>query len=471
LGALVGIFTKRSDDTRGLIEDMLKSLRHRGNQTRSTILQGGASYSTGIGYCAHHDPDSHFADSAENALALDGTLFNGAKTKQADYVLHKLMSKANPRKSLSDIMNTPGVFSVLYCQKNRLYAFRDVVGFKPLFYGRNRQLVAFASERKALMKLGLERLQRVQPGWLYAANPKGMSKSSSIHFSRGLSNRTLTMEHASSRLETLLKRSIQRAVGGVERVAVAFSGGLDSSLTAVLAKERGIQVELVAVGLLGSVELRSAETFAKQLDLPITVEPFSPDSLEEYVRRIVWLIEEPDLMKVSIAIPLHWAAEVTAHRGHRVMLCGQGSDELYGGYYKYSKTLDSQGRRALEAELYRSVVESYTVNYERDDQATAPFGVELRSPFTDADVIRFSLTIPSELKVKRGNDVMRKWVLRQVGQNLGLPDDIAWRRKKAIQHGTGVEHAILKLAKREGLSPDEYLRQIHAEVINMDSMP
>jgi asparagine synthase (glutamine-hydrolysing) len=279
------------------------------------------------------------------------------------------------------------------------------------------------------------------------------------------------MERASPLLVGLLRKSIQRTVKNNNGVAVAFSGGLDSSLTAALAKETGVSVELVTVGLPGAVELSSAEGYAKQIGLPLTMETFSPDSLAEYLRRVVWLIEEPNLMKVSIAIPLHWAAEVAARRGYRVVLCGQGSDELYGGYYKYAKTLDSRGRRALESELYRSVVESYIVNYERDDQATAPFGVELRSPFTDSDVIRFSLTIPSELKVKRGNDLMRKWALRTVGQNLGLPNEIAWRRKKAIQHGTGVEHAILKLAKREGLMPDAYLERIRAEVMTVESMP
>jgi asparagine synthase (glutamine-hydrolysing) len=471
LGALVGVFTKRSDDTRELVEDMLKSLRHRGNETRIRVADASERYNVGIGYCAHHDLDFRFAESAGDVLALDGSFFEMNETRQADYALRRLVSKADPRIAVSGILSQPGVFSVLCVRTNRLYAFRDAAGCKPLFCGRNRRLVAFASERKALWKIGLTNVRRVLPGQLYAVCPKGMSRSRLMRFPRSVAKKALTMEDASSRLEGLLKRSIQRIVRNEDRVAVAFSGGLDSGLTAALAKETGVSVELVTVGLSGSVELETAEIYAKQLDLPITVETFSPDSLDEYVHRIVWLIEEPNLMKVSIAIPLHWAAEVAARRGYTIMLCGQGSDELYGGYYKYAKTLDSKGRKALESELYSSVVESYIVNYERDDQATAPFEVELRTPFVDADVIRFSLTIPSELKVKPGNDMIRKWVLRSVGQKLGLPHEIAWRGKKAIQHGTGVEHAILKLAKREGLSPNGYLERIHAEVTAMESMP
>ena len=152
-------------------------------------------------------------------------------------------------------------------------------------------------------------------------------------------------------------------------------------------------------------------------------------------------------------------------------MCGQGSDELYGGYYKYARTLDNKGRGALALELYRSVIESSQVNYERDDQATSPFPIELRTPFADPDVIRFSLTIPLEFKVREGNDVTRKWVLRNVAKMIGVPDDIAWRRKKAIQHGTGVENAIRKLGRSYGLTVDAFLAKTYDEVKRMESMP
>ena len=153
------------------------------------------------------------------------------------------------------------------------------------------------------------------------------------------------------------------------------------------------------------------------------------------------------------------------------MLCGQGSDELYGGYKKYANILRTKGRRALRAQLYRSVVESSQVNYERDDQATSPFPIELRTPFADPDLIRFSLTIPSEFKVKEADDVTRKWILRDVAKTIGVPEEMIWRRKKAIQHGTGVEKAIIKLAKSRGLRPDEYLSTIYEEIRRLESMP
>ena len=153
------------------------------------------------------------------------------------------------------------------------------------------------------------------------------------------------------------------------------------------------------------------------------------------------------------------------------MLCGQGSDELYGGYYKYAKILDNEGRRALLSALYRSIIEAPQVNYERDEQATCPAGVELRTPFANLDVIDFSFRIPLEFKVRTGNDQVRKWVLRTAALKAGLPEEMVWRRKKAIQHGTGVENTIRRLARTQKLTTDEYLARVSMETSKLGEMP
>jgi len=281
----------------------------------------------------------------------------------------------------------------------------------------------------------------------------------------------MTMEYAAAHLKRLLQRSITSITANVDRVAVAFSGGLDSAITALLAKQANLEVELVSTGLRDCTELQTVEKYAKALDLPISIETYDADSLEHFIRRIVWLIEEHDLMKVSIAIPLHWAALLAARRRHSVMLCGQGSDELYGGYYKYARILDNEGRRAALSALYRSIIEAPQVNYERDEQATCPAGVELRTPFANLDVIDFSFRIPLEFKVRIGNDQVRKWVLRTVALKAGLPEEMVWRRKKAIQHGTGVENAIRRLARKQKLTTDEYLTKVSNEISKLGEMP
>lgn len=155
LGALAGVFTRQSDNAAGLVEEMLNSLRHRGTQTRISVKRTSKGCSIGIGYCDYDEPELHFTESSGNSLTIDGSLLNRRKAIWANYTLHKLASKANTRIAVSDIMSEPGAFSVLFSSKDRLRTFRDPVGFKPLFCAHNLQLIAFASERKALWKLGL----------------------------------------------------------------------------------------------------------------------------------------------------------------------------------------------------------------------------------------------------------------------------------------------------------------------------
>lgn len=463
LGAIASVVGS-SEDPKTVVEKMLQALQHRGKNMSIAALKG--SLSGAIGYSSDNGSKSHFVNSFKTVIAMDGSFFQ--RSNGIDF-LRRRMAKGSIYGAISRIELEPGIFAVLASTGRRLYAFRDLNGMKPLYFARKQQFVALASERKALWRIGFKEVNRILPGYAYSVGPAQFKRTQILQFKHP-SEKLMTIQQASSQLNHLLRRSIQRIVRGVSKVGVAFSGGLDSAVTAALAKDQ-TQVELVSVGLEGSSELSTSERYARELGLPVTVETYDPDSLEAYVRRIVWLIEEPNLMKVSIAVPLHWASMVAARRGLKVMLCGQGSDELYGGYYKYARTLDSKGRRALEAELFRSVVEASQVNYERDEQATAPSGVELRTPFADRKVIAFSLTVPSDYKVKAGNDVTRKWVLRSVAKDLGLPEEMVWRRKKAIQHGTGVENAIRKLAKRKGMTAESYLASVFAEVRTIDSMP
>ncbi len=443
---------------------MLDAMKHRGREAKIASLEGKSSWAIG---CASHDRlNLQFLESSESSLAMNGSFFQSQNHVK---FLHASLKNRSLGVAVRYLMAQPGEFAALGTLRSHVFAFRDPNGLKPLYFSGCKRQVAFASERKALWKIGAKIVKRADPGCLYAAGKNGTHRTPVTRFKHATES-GMTLEQATVQLTKLLKRSILRVTNGVRKIAVAFSGGLDSAVTAALAKEHA-QIELVSVGLSGSTELSTVEKYAHDLDLPISIKPFELDSLESYVRRVVWLIEESNLMKVSIAVPLHWAAMAAASRGFGVMLCGQGSDELYGGYAKYARTLEVRGRRALANELYQSVVEASQVNYERDEQATAPLGLELRTPFADLDVIRFSLTIPSVYKVMAGNDVTRKWILRAVGRNLGLPEEIVMKHKKAIQHGTGVENAIRRLARRGNLSVDSYLSSIYEEVKNLESMP
>ena len=459
LTAVAAVYADRTDN-KALLTDMLCAMKHRGSNRVEIGCTGDRS---GVGFTSNN-PAGGFFESRHSIFSLDGIFFQRTQRGQARLVRHE------SSRNFKSIMETPGAFAAVSSKLNELSAVRDPIGLRPLYYSRKIGVTAIASERKALWRIGHINTERVLPGYLYTATSRGLSKRCLFRFPRPRTE-AMTLDYAAGRLKRLLQRSTQLVTADVHRVAVAFSGGLDSAVTALLAKQANLEVELLSTGLRGSTELQTVEKYAKALDLPISIETYEPDSLDPFIRRIIWLIEEHDLMRVSIAVPLHWAAMLAARRGHSVMLCGQGSDELYGGYYKYAKILDNEGRRALASSLYRSIIEAPQVNYERDEQATCPSGVELRTPFANLEIIDFSFRIPLEFKVKTGNDLTRKWVLRAAALKAGLPDEMVWKRKKAIQHGTGVENAIRKLARKQRLTTDEYLANVGKSISRQEEMP
>jgi asparagine synthase (glutamine-hydrolysing) len=173
----------------------------------------------------------------------------------------------------------------------------------------------------------------------------------------------------------------------------------------------------------------------------------------------LWLIEEPDPVKISIGIPVHWAAEKTAKMNLKVMLAGQGADELFGGYKRYVDEYQLNGVRKAEETILKDITEMHAANLERDFKICNFHNVELRSPFIALRVVRFAMELPLELKIEPSSDSLRKLVLRKTAEKLGLPQAIVNRPKRAIQYATGVNEALRKIAKQNRLSINEYLQK------------
>ena len=305
MGAIAGVYGS-SDDTKRDVENLLLALRHRGANTSTKAMEdehGGWA----IGCASDNGLETHFLESGRCTLALDGSFF---RRKNPVRFAYSHLTKCTTNEAVTDLMSEPGESAALGHIRGKMFAFRDPNGLKPLYYAERHSFVAFASERKALWANGLREVKRVPPGHLLSISKRGMRRTRLFRLINPR-EKPMAFEDARSRLARHLKRSVRRITTGISKAAVAFSGGLDSAVTAALAKSN-CEVELVSVGLSGSAELSTVEKYARELDLPISIEQFDSDSLEEYVRRVVWLIEEPNLMKVSVAVPLHWAARVAA---------------------------------------------------------------------------------------------------------------------------------------------------------------
>ena len=240
-------------------------------------------------------------------------------------------------------------------------------------------------------------------------------------------------------LSVLLKKSIDQSLE--DRVAVAFSGGLDSSLVAQLAKQ-SCEVELFSCGTEKSEDLIYAEQAARLLNLKLYKSVFNEDEILSIYEKCYKTVPN-DLLKVELLVPVYKVAEESVKRNHKVLLFGSASEELFVGYERYyryleeGKDLDGILREEFETLKNREISWVKKVCYK--------LGIEARFPFYNNDLAEFVFKIPLELRIEEKE--LKKGVLRDAAKFLGLPDLMVKRKKRAMQYGSGVHKVLLKHAK------------------------
>jgi asparagine synthase (glutamine-hydrolysing) len=347
-----------------------------------------------------------------------------------------------------------GSFSLAALIDGAILGGRDPVGTVPLYFGGDEDIAAMASCMKMLWAVGLD-ASIFKPGSILRMSERGTT-SEQVRELVQPPLRDITMDEAASELDERIKGAVSSRVRGLSRVSLGFSGGIDSSVLAYYMDKAGVDVDLVCVGLEGSREFELAEIAADSMDIPLRLEAFTAEDVENDIDTVLCSIEEPDQMKASVAIPLHWAARSATENGIDVFFSGNGSDELFGGYHRHAQEFEEHGDAVVSLILI-DVRESYRVNYERDHKVCMDAGLELRLPFSNLPLVEWGLAIPPRLKLSGGPGSPRKLVLRSLARRLGLTEEISMRPKKAIQYSTGVNAALRKIAKREGKSLQDYL--------------
>ncbi|MFQ6081062.1 MAG: asparagine synthetase B family protein [Candidatus Bathyarchaeia archaeon] len=467
MGAIAAAVSKKNENVVPKVVAMLRELTHRGTDAHGVatpdlvavaksikeLFDEGVESSTALGHNLSRILMRDRPQPVQGegfSLVFEGRLFPPPNASEAEEVMTVL--KPDPQRNAGYVieeLNGSYAFAIAY--PGRVIAGRDTMGTTPLYYGENEATCAIASERKALWALGTRNVKSFPPGNLAMISAEGFSFKP-IKTITQPPLESLGMEKGAKRLQDLLLESTRKRVSDVERVAVAFSGGLDSSVVALLAKMCGANVHLISVGLEGQPEVQYAEAAAKALGLPIHLQTYTMRDVEEVLPKVLWLMEEPDVVKVGVAVPFYWTAETASRLGHNVLLAGQGSDELFGGYQRYLKEYAQSGILAVQKAMYRDVASSYETNFQRDNQVCSFHKVELRLPFADRDVAHFSLGLPLSLKIRSTTDPLRKRVLRRVAQSLGMPPFIANKTKKAVQYATGVDKALRRLARGRGIT-------------------
>jgi asparagine synthase (glutamine-hydrolysing) len=244
----------------------------------------------------------------------------------------------------------------------------------------------------------------------------------------------------------------------VPETGIVFSGGLDSLIVAILASKHA-KVTAYTCGLPGAPDLKYAKACAN-LGFALKVIDLTDEMIEEALPKIVAAIGDRNPVKVAVEVPFYFASKKAKEDGLSVMLCGQGADELFGGYSKYIEAL-AEGYTPVADTMTFDVENIYPSQVEKDMATCRANGIELRAPYLDNEFIEYARSLPIELKIAESKEYectdevgekkyVRKYILRKVGEEVGVPKEVLHRTKKAAQYGSGTQKAVERIARRQG---------------------
>jgi asparagine synthase (glutamine-hydrolysing) len=374
------------------------------------------------------------------------------------------------RKSL---VKFDGDYAFAIYDGNDCIVVRDPLGVKPVYYGEDplKGISAFASERKALWKIGLKNVHTLAPdhlllngipiklenreNFVWKTNKPCSKSKSNIHMDLTLHDRGHIKNHVynnyptndkivlKKELKELLISAVEKRIKYLSHVGIVFSGGVDSSIIAKLSHDLGANITLYSVGHETSSDVQFAKQAALQMDLPLKIKTLDVEDVKKYTPLVLNAIEEFNIMKLGVGMPAYVASEIASSDGVKVMLSGQGADEIFAGYHRYIQYYNDKGEN-LQEDLMDDVGNLYHVNLQRDDAVTMANGIELRVPYLDLELVDMALKVPIKYKLHNGKDNLRKCILREIAADMGMPPEIVRRPKKAAQYGSGINKILVK---------------------------
>lgn len=401
-------------------------------------------------------------------------------------------------------------FAVYDKKNNDLAVCRDSIGVKPLYYGKttnednnlknsdnekNTSLFAFASERKALWKIGIKNkdIKDLKPGsilynWeIVDIEDDLINNIISTDFNQIRNSYSNYNEYLSAKdsyevykelLTDDLRSAVEKRVENLVNLGLIFSAGVDSTILALLLKEiqqkrekqiengeniKPLNIKLYSVGVSNSQDLKFSQKMADELGLELKSVIINEDTVKDNLKDVLIAIEDNNIMKIGVGMTIFLASKAIKEDNINVAISGQGADELFGGYNRYLKHFEENSLFDayfnLDEEIYHDIANMYHVNLERDDAVAMANGVELRVPFLDKEIIKLALDIPGKFKIRNSEDLLRKHILRDLALDIGVPEYIANRPKKAAQYGSGI-NKILKKKVLKSVDLDELFLSI-----------
>ena len=461
---IVAISGRGANRYNSTVKTMLGRLSHRGPDDQGIFL--GENVALGqqrlsiIDVAGGHQPI--FAENGQKCIICNGEIYN-YPTLKGGLSRHRFHTNSDTESIIhlfeeegkTSFPKLDGMFAfVLYDGQDVIVA-RDPLGIKPLYEGRKDDLVLFASEIKALE--GIADYVREFPAGHYYSSNTGYIPYYDIPDNASYERDIKTI---TTGLRKRLTRAVKKRLMSDVPLGVFLSGGIDSSIIASIARRHFERLNSFSVGMKNSPDLMYARRVADFLGTDHHEYVYDQNEVMEILPEVIYHLESFDQALVRSAIPTFFVSRLASNYV-KVILTGEGSDELFAGY-RYFEEIDKE--ESLHDESVRILSGLHNLNLQRVDRMTMAHSIEGRVPFLDLDLVEYALKIDPQLKMTR-EDRMEKWLLR--GAFTGyLPDEVLWRTKMEFADGCGSSSLIARYAEDEitdaefeaQRQPSEFLR-------------
>lgn len=445
-----------SNEVRPQILEMSKRLRHRGPDWSG--IYDCETAILGHERLAIVDPTSGkqplISPSNNLILAANGEIYNhselrkpyeasyGFKTKSDCEVILALYEKEG--KSFVNKLNGIFAFAIYDQEKDEYFIARDHMGIIPLYMGWDGNGTFFvASELKALEGI-CSRIELFPPG--HYLHSKDEAPTKWYHPEWDTYEAVKDNSTSIDELHDALTDAVHRQLMSDVPYGVLLSGGLDSSITSALAKKFAAkrvesgdtqsawwpQLHSFSVGLEGSPDLAAAQKVAEHIGTVHHEIKFTIQEGLDAIREVIYHLETYDITTIRASTPMFLMARAIKALGIKMVLSGEGADELFGGYLYFHKAPNA---KEFHEETVRKLEKLHQYDCLRANKSLAAWGIEGRVPFLDKEFIEVAMRINPKDKMISG-DRMEKWVLRKAFEDY-LPKSVVWRQKEQFSDGVG----------------------------------
>lgn len=469
-----------AEQLRPQLLEMAKSLRHRGPDWSGIFSNDKALM--GHERLAIVDPTSGnqplYSDDGRYVLAANGEIYNHRdlrkqfegnyhfKTQSDCEVILALYKEKGP--AFVDDLNGIFGFALYDTQDDVYFIARDHMGIIPLYMGWDQEGTFYvASELKALEGV-CTKIELFPPGHYFISTddaPKQWYTRDWMEFEAVKNNETSIRA-----LHDALAAAVRRQLMSDVPYGVLLSGGLDSSVTSALAKQFAAkrvesddkqaawwpQLHSFSVGLEGSPDLAAAQKVADHIGTVHHEIKFTIQEGLDAVRDVIYHLETYDITTVRASTPMYLMARAIKSLGIKMVLSGEGADELFGGYLYFHKAPTAKD---FHDETVRKLDKLHQYDCLRANKSLAAWGIEGRVPFLDKEFMDVAMRINPQDKMING-ERMEKWVIRKAFEDY-LPHSVVWRQKEQFSDGVGYSWIdTLKSIVEEAVS-DEQMANAH----------